>query len=284
MSRECSNVLFLLAVAPAACFVIALYASRAKASRPPKASSTAVRQPARPLEAPRPAATAAASSPMLPEGPLGQWCSWAVSLAEAYADTCDRGGLCELSSYDTGRGLPVYLHVYDVSQDSGISWINAVLAHPQSPFKFGGFFHTGVEVGAQEWSFGYRLRGSGVCASAPRQHSQHTFRETVFMGRTFAHPAEVRSILKALSEAYQGPEYDLLHRNCCHFAEELCQRLGIGSIPPWVRRLADVGGSFLAASKTLEASAGAVRLSCSVASVQDAAAVTSLPPHAVRAR
>lgn len=34
------------------------------------------------------------------------------------------------------------------------------------------------------------------------------------------------------------------HRNCNHFADQLCRRLtGVGS-PPWVNRLAGVGAAF----------------------------------------
>ena len=36
----------------------------------------------------------------------------------------------------------------------GIQNLNVFLAHPLSPFKFGGVFHAGVEIGGEEWSFG----------------------------------------------------------------------------------------------------------------------------------
>merc|ERR1740121_67762 len=41
-------------------------------------------------------------------------------------------------------------------------------------------------------------------------------------------------------------DYDLLHRNCCHFCEELCLRLGFGPLPPWVTKLAAAGASLAA--------------------------------------
>ncbi|CAE7283269.1 unnamed protein product [Symbiodinium sp. CCMP2592] len=37
------------------------------------------------------------------------------------------------------------------------------------------------------------------------------------------------------------PDYDLLRRNCCHFADDFARRLGVGGIPGWVMRLAKVG-------------------------------------------
>merc|ERR1712194_720802 len=39
-------------------------------------------------------------------------------------------------------------------------------------------------------------------------------------------------------EEYPGHDYDLLRRNCTHFADDFCQRLGVGGIPGWIHRLA----------------------------------------------
>eukprot|EP00913_Durusdinium_trenchii_P016370 g15387.t1 len=52
------------------------------------------------------------------------------------------------------RGGVVKLNIYDVSHESSIQNLNVFLAHPMSPFKFGGVFHAGVEIGGKEWSFG----------------------------------------------------------------------------------------------------------------------------------
>merc|ERR1712226_984265 len=48
-------------------------------------------------------------------------------------------------------------------------------------------------------------------------------------------------IISCMVEEYPGDDYDLLRRNCCHFADDFCQRLGVGSIPGWIYRLARVG-------------------------------------------
>merc|ERR1740123_1269129 len=40
-----------------------------------------------------------------------------------------------------GQGAPVFLHVYDVSNQICIQKLNKLLAHTHSPFKFGGLFH-----------------------------------------------------------------------------------------------------------------------------------------------
>ncbi|CAE7560924.1 unnamed protein product [Symbiodinium pilosum] len=44
-------------------------------------------------------------------------------------------------------------------------------------------------------------------------------------------------------EEYQGRDYDTLRRNCCHFCEDLCQRLGVSKLPDWVYRLARIGAA-----------------------------------------
>eukprot|EP00439_Symbiodinium_sp_Y106_P023552 s2722_g2.t2 len=126
------------------------------------------------------------------------------------------------------KGLPVFLHVYDVSQEEGIQKINRVLAHKHSPLKFGGVFHAGVEVNGLEWCFGYSGSEThpGVACVEPRGHPQHHYRQTVAMGYTRLSGEE---------------DYDLLRRNCCHFADDFARRLGVGGIPGWVMRLAKVG-------------------------------------------
>ena len=51
----------------------------------------------------------------------------------------------------------------------------------------------------------------------------------------------MKEILDELMAEWSGPEYDLLRRNCCSFAEALVVRLGVGPTPGWLHRLADVG-------------------------------------------
>lgn len=141
------------------------------------------------------------------------------------------------------KGLPVFLHVYDVSQEEGIQKINRVLAHKHSPLKFGGVFHAGVEVNGLEWCFGYSGSEThpGVACVEPRGHPQHHYRQTVAMGYTRLSGEEVADIVTQLLEEYPGQDYDLLRRNCCHFADDFARRLGVGGIPGWVMRLAKVG-------------------------------------------
>lgn len=58
---------------------------------------------------------------------------------------------------------------------------------------------------------------------------------------------EFLAILEKLyfDSVWNGSNYDLLSRNCCHFSTVLAHELGVGeSIPPWINLLANsLGGA-----------------------------------------
>jgi len=139
--------------------------------------------------------------------------------------------------------LPVFLHIYDVSQEEGVRRLNKVLAHRWSPLKFGGVFHAGVEVNGLEWSFGYSGHETvpGISCVEPRTNPQHSFRQTVQLRSIPLTGEEVADIITQLIEDYPGDDYDILRRNCCHFADDFSRRIGAGRIPRWVHRLARLG-------------------------------------------
>jgi len=72
----------------------------------------------------------------------------------------------------------------------------------------------------------------------PRQHSQHQYYSTTELGETKLSPQEVKALLERLAELWPGGGYDLIHRNCCHFADAFAVELGMGNIPRWVNRFA----------------------------------------------
>jgi len=152
-------------------------------------------------------------------------------------------GATRPSSASCSKGLRVLLHIYDVSQEDSIQKLNRVLAHKHSPLKLGGVFHAGVEVNGLEWSFGYSCSDTvpGVSCTEPRCNPQHHFRQTVRLKWTKVPPEEIADIISDLIEEYPGEDYELLRRNCCHFADDFCKRLGVGGIPGWVHRLARIG-------------------------------------------
>lgn len=151
----------------------------------------------------------------------------------------------ELFQDSVHEGFPVFLHIYDVSQEASIQRLNSVLAHKLAPLKLGGVFHAGVEVNGIEWSYGRSFEtASGVTRMVPRADPQHHFRQTVTLPRTMLSDVEVVEIVAGLEREYFGKDYDVLRRNCCHFADDFCQRLGVGRIPGWVYRLARIGARF----------------------------------------
>jgi hypothetical protein len=72
----------------------------------------------------------------------------------------------------------------------------------------------------------------------PREHSQHQYYSTTELGETKLSPQEVKALLERLAEQWPGGGYDLIHRNCCHFADAFAVDLGMGNIPRWVNRFA----------------------------------------------
>merc|ERR1719321_1562426 len=81
----------------------------------------------------------------------------------------------------------------------------------------------------------------GISCVEPKTNPQHTFRQTVSMKYTKVAPEDVAELISLLIEEYPGDDYDLLRRNCCHFADDFSRRLGAGRIPSWIHRLARVG-------------------------------------------
>jgi len=177
------------------------------------------------------------------------------------------GGGCAVDSAAErhgGVGLPVLLHIYDVSSHENIQRLNQVLAFERSPVKFGGVFHAGVEVNGLEWSFSYspsRTR-PGVSCLTPMKHPHHHYRETVYCGRTQLSFAGICRIISDMLEEYPGSDYHLLRRNCCHFADDFLRRLGLEGIPAWVHRLARLGANIDAALRAAQAVRDAVTVGC----------------------
>merc|ERR1719253_260497 len=124
------------------------------------------------------------------------------------------------------QGIDVYLNVYDVSQANAIHHINNVFALTESPLKFGGIFHVGVEIFNAEWKYGFHGTGSGVHRGLPRVDCQHRFKQQIRLPKTLLKPDKIAKVIQELQAEFWGDDYDLIEKNCCHFANELCQRLG----------------------------------------------------------
>jgi hypothetical protein len=68
-----------------------------------------------------------------------------------------------------------------------------------------------------------------------------TFKEAHVMGEIMRSRYEVDHLLTRLAEKYPGDSYDLVRRNCNHFANELCVCLTGKKIPAYINRPANVG-------------------------------------------
>lgn len=137
----------------------------------------------------------------------------------------------------------VFLHVYDVANGESVK-INNTIVQLNKIFKdgigLGGIFHSAIEVyGEEEWSFGYCEFGSGVFNCRRTENPMYIYRERLSLGHTLLPPSKVEEILSTLMVEWQGSSYYLLSRNCNHFCNDFCVRLGVQKIPAWVNRFAN---------------------------------------------
>ena len=85
--------------------------------------------------------------------------------------------------------------------------------------------------GDEEWSFGLCEEGSGVFSCPSGKNPMYTYRECIILGKTNFSILKVNQILRELNREWPGCEYDLLSKNCNHFCDELCVRLGVPKLP-----------------------------------------------------
>ncbi|KAI4347580.1 hypothetical protein L6164_008382 [Bauhinia variegata] len=139
----------------------------------------------------------------------------------------------------------VVLHIYDVT-NSGSEKTNNTIVQINKIFKdgigLGGIFHSAVQVyGDDEWSFGFCEQGTGVFSCPSRKNPMYTYRESMVLGTTNFSIFKVNQILRELSREWPGCAYDLLSKNCNHFCDEFCEKLGVPKLPGWVNRFANAG-------------------------------------------
>ena len=85
--------------------------------------------------------------------------------------------------------------------------------------------------GDDEWSFGFCEQGTGVFSCPSGKNPMYTYREFIVLGKTNCSIFKVNQILRELSREWPGSSYDLLSKNCNHFCDEFCERLGVPKLP-----------------------------------------------------
>lgn len=134
--------------------------------------------------------------------------------------------------------MPVILHVYDFE---GIGMMNEVFRKRDT-----GVYHCGVEVFRVEWAFfccpdPSAGTGSGVVCCLPGNCPGFVYRESAHMGCIRMSEQAFCTKIKLMCMEWQANQYDLLKRNCIHFAVALCQVLGVGKLPGWLTHSTEAG-------------------------------------------
>ncbi|CAK9060046.1 Desumoylating isopeptidase 1 homolog (DeSI-1) (Polyubiquitinated substrate transporter) (POST) [Durusdinium trenchii] len=149
----------------------------------------------------------------------------------------------------------IVLNVYDVGTSIGMHDLNNVLHMIGT-----GVYHASTQIGDQEWAYGYCEKGCGVFHCKPRGYP-FTYRESINLGPSPLSPEQIHQEIEKLKQVWLGPQYDLLHRNCCHFAVALCamskcvkpgQALQVKEVPGWVTNLAAAGATIMAEEHAIE--------------------------------
>lgn len=139
---------------------------------------------------------------------------------------CDPAGSKRKDLKDVSA-TKVTLHVYSVSTAAIVETEGKDCGETGKV----GAFHGALEVHGKEWSFGFSERGSGVFCCNPREAEARKYLHSLQMGSTFLSKARVLATIGRLAKQWQGKDYDLRRRNCCHFANALLAELGLSPLP-----------------------------------------------------
>ncbi|KAK6941622.1 PPPDE peptidase domain [Dillenia turbinata] len=125
----------------------------------------------------------------------------------------------------------VVLNVYDITPlNNYLSWFGC------------GIFHSGIEVHGSEYGFGaHDFPASGVFEVEPKTCPGFVYRCSILLGRINMPPSEFRTFIENMASEYHGNTYQLISKNCNHFADDVSRRLIGKGIPGWVNRLARLG-------------------------------------------
>lgn len=144
--------------------------------------------------------------------------------------SCLGRSLVQQTDIETNQAT-LFLNVYDLTPANNyLYWFGL------------GFYHSGIEVHGLEYAFGADVEPtSGVFQVEPRNCPGYIFRRSILLGSTDMSRSEFCSFMDLIANQYQGNSYNLIHKNCNHFTDEICHCLTGKHIPGWVNRLARVG-------------------------------------------
>jgi len=138
----------------------------------------------------------------------------------------------------SAQSSEVALSIYELPGTSALNKMTRMAG-------LGGAYHVGVEAYGLEWSYGWSPEGSGVYMVHIGKSSLGTFIERVPLGQAPFSARAAMYILNCMRGEWKGSDYDVLRRNCAHFAVDLVKRLEVKDAPSWVYRLADVGEAMM---------------------------------------
>ena len=125
------------------------------------------------------------------------------------------------------KGFRVYLNLYDLSPANDFLW----------PIGLG-LHHSGIEILGTEYSF---ASGAGVFEMPPKQAPGAKFREQMELGLFSGSQADLNRALDEVRERFGPNDYNLIRKNCNHYARAVSWKLLGKDIPGYVNRLADIG-------------------------------------------
>lgn len=137
-----------------------------------------------------------------------------------------------------GKGSPVILNVYDVSNSPSVATANEYL----KSMGYGGLFHAAIQIHGREYSFGGtshpQYNGTGIFTNPPKECTLHHYRESVYLGDCELSRIQVAMLLLSMKKDWKARSYNMISHNCCFFAQALAMELGVGDLPEWVNLLA----------------------------------------------
>lgn len=124
-------------------------------------------------------------------------------------------------------GTKIYLNLYDLSPANDYLY----------PIGLG-LHHSGVEILGTEYSF---ASNAGIFESTPKEAPGAKFREQILMGVLDGGQTEVKKAVEDLRVEFGPNDYNIIRKNCNHFANRLVYRLLGTKAPGYINRIADVG-------------------------------------------